>query len=98
MSKVQPHEIENVKRLRSEFGFKGLLMTDWIIGGDILGGDGKYGAPSAPRVAASGHTLFMPGSKKDYEELVQGIKDGIVSREQLKWNAHWLLKVKGLTP
>ena len=98
MSKVQPHEIENVKRLRSEFGFKGLLMTDWIIGGDILGGDGKYGAPSAPRAAASGHTLFMPGSKKDYEELVQGIKDGIVSREQLKWNAHWLLKVKGLTP
>ena len=78
--------------LRSEFGFKGLLMTDWIVGGDILGSGGKYGAPSAPRVAASGHTLFMPGSRKDYEELVQGIKDGIVSREQLKWNAHWLLE------
>ena len=78
--------------LRSEFGFKGLLMTDWIVGGDILGSGGKYGAPSAPRVAASGHTLFMPGSRKDYEELVQGIKNGIVSREQLKWNAHWLLE------
>ena len=83
--------------LRSEFGFKGLLMTDWIIGGDLLSSGGKYGAPSAPRVAASGHSLFMPGSKKDYEELVKGIKEGIVSREQLKWNAHWLLKTLEIT-
>lgn len=52
---------------------------------------------AAPRVAASGHTLFMPGSKKDYEELVQGIKDGIVSRAQLKWNAHWLLETLKIT-
>ena len=83
--------------LRSEFGFKGLLMTDWIVGGDFLSGGGKYGAPSAPRVAASGHTLFMPGSKKDYEELIQGIKDGIISREELKWNAHWLLETLKIT-
>ena len=83
--------------LRSEFGFKGLLMTDWIVGGDLLSSGGKYGAPSAPHVAASGHTLFMPGSKKDYEELVQGIKDGIVSRAQLKWNAHWLLETLKIT-
>ena len=78
--------------LRCEFGFKGLLMTDWIVGGDLLSGGGKYSSPGAPRVAASGHTLFMPGSKNDYNELVQGIKDGVVTREQLKWNAHWLLK------
>ena len=81
--------------LRSEFGFKGLLMTDWIVGGDILSGGGKYPSPSAPRVAASGHTLFMPGSKNDYEELVQGINDGIVSWQQLQWNAHWLLETLG---
>lgn len=83
--------------LRSEFGFKGLLMTDWIVGGDLLGSGSKYPTPSSPRVAASGHTLFMPGSKKDYEELVQGIKDGVVSREQLKWNAHWLLETLKIT-
>lgn len=83
--------------LRSEFGFKGLLMTDWIVGGDLLSNGSKYDAPSAPRVAASGHSLFMPGSKKDYEELVQGIKDGIVSRAQLKWNAHWLLETLKIT-
>ena len=53
--------------------------------------------PSAPRVAASGHTLFMPGSRKDYEELVQGVKDGIVSRDELKWNAHWLLETLKIT-
>ena len=66
--------------LRCEFGFKGLLMTDWIVGGDLLSGGGKYSSPGAPRVAASGHTLFMPGSKNDYNELVQGIKDGVVTR------------------
>jgi len=37
----------------------------------------------------------MPGSKNDYEELVQGINDGIVSRQQLQWNAHWLLETLG---
>ena len=36
-------------------------------------------------------------SDKDYEELVQGIKDGLVSREQLKWNAHWLLETLKIT-
>ena len=66
-------------------------MTDWIVGGDFLGGRSKYPAPSAARVAAAGHTLFMPGSRKDHEELLQGIQGGTVSREQLKWNAHWLL-------
>ncbi len=79
--------------LRAEFGFKGLIMTDWIVGGDFLSKGSKYPAPSAARIAAAGHTLFMPGSKKDYEELLQGIRDGVVSREQLKWNAHWLLKI-----
>jgi beta-glucosidase len=79
--------------LRSEFGFDGVLMTDWIVGGDFTGSASKYPAPGAPRVAAAGHTLFMPGSKKDYDELLQGLKDGIVTTEQLKWNAHWLLQV-----
>lgn len=79
--------------LRSEFGFDGVLMTDWIVGGDFTGSASKYPAPGAPRVAAAGHTLFMPGSKKDYDELLQGLKDGIVTTEQLKWNAHWLLQM-----
>lgn len=83
--------------LRSEFGFKGLLMTDWIVGGDLLNSGSRYPAPSAPRVAACGHTLFMPGSKKDYEDLVKGVKEGAVSRRQLKWNAHWLLKTLEIT-
>ncbi|MBR2551518.1 MAG: hypothetical protein IKF05_00805, partial [Erysipelotrichaceae bacterium] len=62
--------------LRREFGFDGLLMTDWIVGGGILTKGTKYPQPNAAKVAASGNTLFMPGSKKDYEELLAGIKDG----------------------
>ena len=79
--------------LRREFGFDGLLMTDWIVGGGILTKGTKYPQPNAAKVAASGNTLFMPGSKKDYEELLAGIKDGTVDKKTLTENAHWLLKV-----
>ena len=79
--------------LRDEFGFQGLLMTDWIIGSGLLTQGTKYGAPNAAKVAAAGHSLFMPGSKKDYQELLQGLKDGLVSREVLLQNAAWLLQV-----
>ena len=79
--------------LRREFSFDGLLMTDWIVGGGILTKGTKYPQPNAAKVAASGNTLFMPGSKKDYEELLAGIKDGTVDTKTLKENAHWLLKV-----
>ena len=43
-------------------------------------------------VVSSVSCIYGIGSKNDYEELVQGINDGIVSRQQLQWNAHWLLE------
>ena len=79
--------------LRKEFGFEGLLMTDWIVGGGFLTQGSKYPEPNAAKVAASGNTLFMPGSKKDYDEMLVGLKDKTVSAKTLKANAHWLLRV-----
>lgn len=76
--------IEDV--LRTEFGFTGIVMTDWVIGGTMMY-NGTYGAPVARRVAASGHELFMPGSKADYKDLLEGLKAGEISREQLEINA-----------
>ena len=80
--------------LRSEFGFDGLIMTDWVIGGDLLLAKGsKYGTPDAAKVAAAGCSLFMPGGKRDYKQIIAGLGDGKVTERQLRENAGWLLHV-----
>jgi len=80
--------------LRSEFGFDGLIMTDWVIGGDLLLAKGSaYGTPDAARVAAAGCSLFMPGGGKDYKQILTGLGDGTVTERQLRENAGWLLHV-----
>ena len=70
-------------------------MTDWVIGGNMLTKEPKYPAPDAGKEAAAGGSLFMPGSKKDYEQIIAGLANGTVTREQLMVNATWLLKVSG---
>ena len=77
-----------------EFGFDGLIMTDWVVGGDMLLVKGsKYGTPDAARVAASGCSLFMPGSKGDYVQIIKGLKNGTVSEQQLRKNAGRIMYV-----
>ncbi len=77
-----------------EFGFDGLIMTDWVVGGDMLLVKGsKYGTPDAAKVAASGCSLFMPGSKGDYAQVIRGLKDGTVSVPQLRENAGRIMHV-----
>ncbi|MBQ5951479.1 MAG: glycoside hydrolase family 3 C-terminal domain-containing protein [Lachnospiraceae bacterium] len=72
--------------LRAEFGFEGIVMTDWIIG-VMYGKKNKYAGPNAARTAAAGGDITMPGGKGDYEQLMKGIGDGTVSRAQLEANA-----------
>ena len=80
--------------LFGEFGFDGLVMTDWVIGGNFLLAKGsKYGVPDAAKVAAAGCSMFMPGSRKDFKEIYAGIKNGTVSMKQLRWNASRILYV-----
>ncbi len=83
--------------LRDEFGFEGVVMTDWVIGTQ---GDRSSLHPGAvsPNVAKAGGELFMPGSREDYDRLLAAIRDGAVSREQLRLNATRLLKlIRSLT-
>ena len=78
--------------LRHEFGFGGVVMTDWVVGGDLLTSGAKYPGPDPAKVAAAGCSLFMPGSKKDHEALLAGLAGGTVTREQLERNAAYLLR------
>lgn len=72
--------------LRAEFGFKGIVMTDWIVAA-LNSGRKKYPAPNAARITAAGGDLVMPGGPGDLKAMLEGLKDGTVSRRQLMINA-----------
>ncbi|MCD8325125.1 MAG: hypothetical protein LUC90_00100 [Lachnospiraceae bacterium] len=73
--------------LRSEFKFDGVCMTDWVVNGLAPAAGSKYTVPDPAKVAAAGGDLFMPGSKKDFKNLLQGLKGGKVSKKQVQINA-----------
>ena len=72
--------------LRKEFGFDGIVMTDWLVGGMDLK-DAVYPAAKASRIVASGGELVMPGGKGDFEDLMAALKAGRLTRKQLLINA-----------
>jgi beta-glucosidase len=72
--------------LRAEFGFRGIVMTDWIVS-VMTGKKNKYAAPDPAKIAAAGNDLTMPGSQKDLDAMLKGLQGGIVSRSQLEINA-----------
>ena len=57
--------------LRDEWGFKGLVMTDW------LGGDN-----GAEQIAA-GNDMLQPGTALQFEQIMAAIKDGSLSEAEL---------------
>ncbi len=80
--------------LRCEFGFEGVVMTDWVMEGQESMGT-KHPCALSPNVAAAGGDLFMPGCQSDYDALLKAIASGAVSREQVRANASrviWLIR------
>ena len=51
--------------LRAEFGYKGIVMTDWVVGG-VLDKSSLYPNPKPHLVAAAGGDLFMPGIMRSF--------------------------------
>ena len=71
--------------LRTECGHNGIVMTDWVM--RIPNRGSRYGMPRSSRVAAAGGDLFMPGTKEDYEHILQAMEHGMLTRQQLETNA-----------
>lgn len=82
--------IEDV--LRREFGFQGIVMTDWVIE-MMTDARSVHRNALSNEVAKAGGDLFMPGSKKDYQNVLKALKDGCLSREQLEINASRVLRM-----
>lgn len=57
--------------LRDEWGFEGLVMSDWGAGYDV-----------AAQIR-SGNDIIQPGDDARYHELLQAVKDGSLSMEDL---------------
>ena len=85
--------------LRGEFGHTGIVMTDWVVSAmkPLAGSTHRNALPH--KVAAAGGDLFMPGSRKDYDRLLEAVRTDAVSREQLQVNATRVLEmIRRLNP
>ena len=82
--------IENI--LRREFGYKGVVMTDWVLS-FMHSRTNKHPAVKPRAVAAAGGDLFMPGCQRDYDDILRGLRSGDLTREQLLVNASRLLRL-----
>ena len=78
--------------LRREFGYQGTVMTDWVVAAFSEKGQ-KYHSPDAANVARAGGDLFMPGNRKNFREMKEGLKDGRLHLRDLRENASYTLRV-----
>lgn len=67
--------------IRQEWGFDGLIMTDW----------GTYDTVDPVEMAKAGNCWLTEGAPKYAKQLLQAVKDGRLSRAELKANARHLV-------
>ena len=72
--------------LKSEWGFKGFVMSDWFGGNDAVA------------QMKAGNGVLMPGMVHQTEAIVKAVNDGSLSKEQLDQNVERLLNVILQTP
>ena len=72
--------------LRDEWGFKGIVMTDW---------GNKAGTVKS---AKSGNDLMEPGNQNEIDRIIAGVQDGTISQEELDRNVRNMLNYIVRTP
>lgn len=61
--------------LRGEWGFEGLVMSDWVTPGWGSGIQRKYPYACASGSISAGNDIMMPGEAGDYEDLMQALNN-----------------------
>ena len=61
--------------LRQEWGFDGLVMTDWVVDG-MTHSDMRHPRATAAATVKAGNELFMPGGEPDREDLLAALRRG----------------------
>ena len=73
--------------LRAEWGYEGIVMTDWVVGSITQVKNAHWRNALAEHVAQAGGDLFMPGGKGDHKRVMNALKAGTLTRGQLLENA-----------
>ncbi len=80
--------------LRREFGFEGIVMTDWVVAGGIMcDRRDKHPRVVPYKVAAAGGELFMPGCGSDFRNVLRALRKGRLDRRQLQINVSGLYRL-----
>ncbi|MBQ1310879.1 MAG: glycoside hydrolase family 3 C-terminal domain-containing protein [Blautia sp.] len=61
--------------LRCEWGFKGVVMTDWLVTGGMRNSGGKWPCASAAGNVKAGNDITMPGFPADRKDIVAALSD-----------------------
>ena len=72
--------------LRDDWGYKGFVMTDWT------------GLRNTPAQVHAGNDLMMPGKKSQIDQIVQAVRNGELSLEDVDRNVRRLLQYIVKTP
>lgn len=67
--------------LRDEWGFKGMVMTDWFGGKDPV------------KQMIAGNDLLEPGTPKQIEAIIKGVKEGALNEAVLNRNVRRVLEM-----
>ena len=67
--------------LRDEWGYNGMVMTDW------------FGGKDAPAMVHAGNDLLMPGTPQQYEAILTAVNEGHLSEADLNRNVKNVLNL-----
>ncbi|MDE5880102.1 MAG: glycoside hydrolase family 3 C-terminal domain-containing protein [Muribaculaceae bacterium] len=72
--------------LRDEWGYDGMVMTDW------------FGGSDAVKQMIAGNDMLQPGKDKQYEQIMKGLEDGTLDEKVLDRNVKRILEMIVKTP
>lgn len=72
------------KVLRQEWGFGGVVMTDWF--------STSKGCANNALAMAAGNDLIMPGGKADKKEILEGVKSGLITEADVRRSCERVVK------
>ena len=70
--------------VRNEWGYDGVIMTDWGTTGKHHH-EGKYDGATASGCILAGNDLVMPGSRDDVDDIIEALNSGKLPVEKLRW-------------